>query len=84
VALYKGTISFERTAVRTPKNIIPMDSTEKITMRKSAYVIAGGYDAAIRIGEVIEQDMVAIRLGADLRSQGGVERPRPAQPFPNL
>jgi hypothetical protein len=43
VALYKGTISFERTAVRTPKNIIPMDSTEKITMGKSAYVIAGGY-----------------------------------------
>lgn len=30
-------------------------------------IVAGGYDAAIRIGEVIEQDMVAIRLGPDLR-----------------
>jgi DNA-binding transcriptional LysR family regulator len=30
-------------------------------------VVAGGYDAAIRIGEVIEQDMVAIKLGPDLR-----------------
>jgi len=30
-------------------------------------VVAGGYDAAIRIGEVIDQDMVAIRLGPDLR-----------------
>jgi DNA-binding transcriptional LysR family regulator len=29
-------------------------------------VVAGGYDAAIRIGEVIEQDMVAIKLGPDL------------------
>ncbi|QSQ17458.1 LysR family transcriptional regulator [Myxococcus landrumensis] len=30
-------------------------------------IVAGGYDAAIRIGEVIDQDMVAIRLGPDLR-----------------
>jgi DNA-binding transcriptional LysR family regulator len=30
-------------------------------------IIAGGYDAAIRIGEVIELDMVAIKLGPDLR-----------------
>jgi DNA-binding transcriptional LysR family regulator len=30
-------------------------------------IVAGGYDAAIRIGEVIEQDMVAIKLGAELR-----------------
>ena len=30
-------------------------------------VVASGYDAAIRIGEVIEQDMVAVRLGPDLR-----------------
>ena len=30
-------------------------------------IVAGGYDAAIRIGEVIEQDMVAIKLGPDLR-----------------
>ncbi|MDT8759623.1 LysR family transcriptional regulator [Sphingomonas psychrotolerans] len=30
-------------------------------------VVAGGYDAAIRIGEVIERDMVAIRLGSDIR-----------------
>ena len=30
-------------------------------------VVAGGYDAAIRIGEVIERDMIAIKLGADLR-----------------
>lgn len=29
--------------------------------------VASGYDAAIRIGEVIEQDMVAIKLGPELR-----------------
>ncbi len=29
--------------------------------------VAGGYGAAIRLGEVIEQDMVAIKLGPDLR-----------------
>lgn len=30
-------------------------------------LVAGGYDAAICIGEVIEQDVVAVRLGADMR-----------------
>src|SRR5215813_12102582 len=30
-------------------------------------IVAGGYDAGIRLGEVIEQDMVAIKLGPDLR-----------------
>ena len=30
-------------------------------------IVAGGYDAAIRIGEVIERDMVAVRLGPDMR-----------------
>ncbi|CAO3426225.1 LysR family transcriptional regulator [Azospirillum doebereinerae] len=30
-------------------------------------VVAGGFDVAIRIGEVIERDMVAVRLGPELR-----------------
>jgi DNA-binding transcriptional LysR family regulator len=30
-------------------------------------IVAAGYDAAIRIGEVIDRDMVAIKLGPDLR-----------------
>lgn len=30
-------------------------------------MVAGGFDAAIRIGEVIERDMVAVRLGPELR-----------------
>ncbi|CAH2602084.1 LysR family transcriptional regulator [Rhodovastum atsumiense] len=30
-------------------------------------VVAGGFDAAIRIGEVIERDMIAVRLGPELR-----------------
>jgi len=30
-------------------------------------IVAGGYDVALRIGEVIEKDMVAVRLGTDLR-----------------
>ena len=30
-------------------------------------LVAGGFDAAIRLGEVIERDMVAIRLGPELR-----------------
>jgi DNA-binding transcriptional LysR family regulator len=30
-------------------------------------VVAGGYDAALRIGEVIERDMIAVRLGPDLK-----------------
>jgi len=29
--------------------------------------VAGGFDVAIRVGEVIERDMVAVRLGPDLR-----------------
>lgn len=29
--------------------------------------VANGFDAAIRIGEVIEQDMVAVRLGPEMR-----------------
>ncbi len=33
----------------------------------AADLVAGGYDAAIRIGEVIEQDMVAVLLGPDMR-----------------
>ena len=30
-------------------------------------IVAGGYDVAIRLGEVIEKDMIALRLGPDLR-----------------
>lgn len=30
-------------------------------------MVAGGYDVAIRIGEVIERDMIAVRLGPDFR-----------------
>lgn len=30
-------------------------------------VVAGGFDAAIRIGEVIERDLIAVRLGPELR-----------------
>lgn len=30
-------------------------------------MVAGGFDAAIRIGEVIERDLVAVRLGPDMR-----------------
>ena len=30
-------------------------------------IVASGFDAAIRLGEVIERDMVAVRLGPDLR-----------------
>jgi DNA-binding transcriptional LysR family regulator len=30
-------------------------------------VVAGGFDAALRIGEVIERDMIAVRLGPDIR-----------------
>ena len=32
-----------------------------------AELVAGGYDAALRIGEVIERDMIAVRLGPDIR-----------------
>ena len=30
-------------------------------------MVKGGYDVAIRVGEVIERDMIAVRLGPDLR-----------------
>ncbi|MDI1482863.1 LysR family transcriptional regulator [Polyangium sp. y55x31] len=30
-------------------------------------LVAGGYDAALRIGEVIERDLIAVRLGPELR-----------------
>ena len=48
-------------------NLYP-DVTLDITLDDSvAELVGGGYDAAIRIGEVIERDMVAVRLGADMR-----------------
>lgn len=53
-------------------------------------MVAGRYDAAIRIGEVIEQDMIVVRLGPDLKQavvaspgylslHGEPERPRDLQ-----
>lgn len=30
-------------------------------------IVAGGFDAAIRVGEVIERDMIAMKLGPELR-----------------
>jgi len=30
-------------------------------------IVAGGFDAAIRIGEVIERDLIAVRLGPEMR-----------------
>jgi DNA-binding transcriptional LysR family regulator len=30
-------------------------------------VVAGGFDAALRIGEVLERDLIAVRLGPDLK-----------------
>lgn len=50
-------------------------------------LVAGGFDAALRIGEVIERDMVAVRLGPELKQiavaapdylavQGRPEHPR--------
>lgn len=51
------------------------DVTMDVTMDDAvADIVAGGFDAAIRIGEVIEQDMVAVRLGPDL-SQIAVASP---------
>jgi DNA-binding transcriptional LysR family regulator len=38
-------------------------------------LVAGGYDAAIRIGEVIDRDMVMMRLGGEIR-QVAVASPR--------
>ncbi len=44
------------------------DVTLDVTMDDAVVdVVAGGYDVAIRIGEVIERDMVAVRIGPDLR-----------------
>lgn len=30
-------------------------------------IVAGGFDAAMRVGEVIQQDMIAVRLGDEMR-----------------
>src|SRR6185436_6046630 len=30
-------------------------------------IVDGGFDVALRIGEVIEKDLIAVRLGPDLR-----------------
>lgn len=44
------------------------DVTLDITLDDSvAELVAGRYDAALRIGEVIERDMIAVRLGPDIR-----------------
>ena len=56
-------------------------------------VVAGGYDAAIRVGEVIERDMIAVRLGPELRQvvvaspdylarRGAPASPRDLQAYP--
>lgn len=48
--------------------------------------VAGGFDVAIRIGEVIERDMIALRLGPDIRQLAVAspaylaERDAPAHP----
>jgi len=44
------------------------DVTLDITLDDSvADLVTGRYDAALRIGEVIERDMIAVRLGPDIR-----------------
>lgn len=36
---------------------------------------AAGFDASIRLGEVIEQDMVAVRIGGTLRQRAVAAAP---------
>lgn len=44
------------------------DVTLDITVEDEAVdLVAGGFDVAIRIGELIDRDMIAVRLGPDLR-----------------
>ena len=51
-----------------PFNDAYPDVTLDITLDDAVVdMVAGRYDAAIRIGEVIERDMIAVRLGPELR-----------------
>ena len=64
----------------------PEVSVEVVAEDRLVDVVAAGFDAGIRIGETVEGDMVAVRVGPDLRTvivgtAGYFERhPRPRTP----
>ena len=65
----------------------PGVSVEVTVDDRFADLVAGGFDAGIRFGETVERDMVAVRVGPDLRTvvvgtPGYFER-RPAPETPN-
>ena len=64
IALYLGLIPIlERLAVAHPKLTVEVIADDALTD-----VVAQGFDAGIRLGEMIAQDMVALRLTAPLRA----------------
>jgi DNA-binding transcriptional LysR family regulator len=45
----------------------PQIQLEITTEDRLVDIVAGGYDAGVRFGESVERDMVAVRIGPDLR-----------------
>ena len=62
----------------------PSVSVEVIVDDRLADIVADGFDAGIRFGDTVERDMVAVRVGPDLRTvvvgTPGVFRDPPAAP----
>ena len=55
---------------RLPRFLIdhPAVSVEVVVDDRLADIVAAGFDAGIRFGETVERDMVAVRVGPDLRT----------------
>jgi DNA-binding transcriptional LysR family regulator len=64
IALYLGLIPIlERLAVEQPQLTVEVIADDALTD-----VVAQGFDAGIRLGEMIAQDMIAVRMTAPLRA----------------
>ncbi|RYE71656.1 MAG: LysR family transcriptional regulator, partial [Oxalobacteraceae bacterium] len=57
-------------APRLPRFLLdhPDVSVEVIVEDRLTDLVAGGFDAGIRLGETVERDMVAVQVGPDLRT----------------
>ncbi len=46
-------------------------SVELVVDNGFVYIVEGRFDAGIRLGENVDKDMVAVRIGPDMRMAGG-------------
>jgi DNA-binding transcriptional LysR family regulator len=56
-----------RTAIPTFLSRYPSMSLNLVTEGRLVDIVAEGFDAGVRLGEVLAQDMIAVRFGGDIR-----------------